>query len=982
MIARTIHLFAFTWFLSAVASGQTPHWIWLGEKESNEKIPREVVFDREFEVESPVSSIQLTMATMYCRAQLMLDDRVIAELDPFDPLTDQALQMSLAAGSHRLSVRAASIDGPSAFFVQLKLKTVQGKTHSVVTDRSWQQGGISVVERSVVERSPVQESLLVPDGRRVQIGAVENYEQWKQALGDAGDVDPASFQLTPGFEIRLVRTAKPAEDSWVSMAFDPDGRLIIAKEKSGLLRMELSPDGQSVTKVESFAESLQECRGLAFIQRDLYANANNSKKLVRVPMSTSGFGEPELVFASTGGVGHGRNDLALGPDGKLYSIHGDAVDLPNGNGVTDFTSPFREASEEEQTREGHLLRIDPDSKVVELLAAGLRNPFGIDFNEDGEVFSYDADAEFDMGAPWYRPTRVSHLVSGADYGWRGVTGSWPPYYPDHADNALHNLDIGKGSPTAVKFGTRSQFPDPFQDALFILDWAYGRIVAVHMVPRGASYLMQAETFLQGRPLNVTDLDFAPDGSMYLVTGGRQTQSALYRVRWVGTNDALAKERVAAAKSNWLSRCDTKAGQSRRRRRLLESQLITPPGPEPLEMAWDALGDSDPWISYAGRNLLERQPIDSWASRALAEPASRTAAQALLALSRSGDVRWTSQVVQRLNQIVPTINDQRDRLALLQAYRLCFQHLDRWKPGLRQETSRALNDIYPCHSDVGPIQSHNWILSELLVELQHPEVVSKSVQLLLNADNQRDQMQYLNVLRRAKIGWTTEDRHDYFSSLQQAEQYLVGAGMAGFLQKIRDEALSNCDANEREKMVQVLDQSLDVMSRERPASTTRPMVREWSLSDFPKADVAPIEGNVKRGAEVFVAAQCASCHRYGARGALVGPDLTSAARRFSRRDLLSSILDPSKVIAQNYQAIQVVTVDGRSYTGLAPMIGDYRSPLLRLATDPASPMEIIEIAKQDIESQKPSTVSWMPLGLLNHFSRQEIEDLLAYLRSSP
>ncbi len=167
---------------------------------------------------------------------------------------------------------------------------------------------------------------------------------------------------------------------------------------------------------------------------------------------------PELLFASCGGVGHGRNDLAVGPDRKLYSIHGDSVDLPTE--AIDYTSPFREARRGKKTSEGHLLRIDPESGDVELLAAGLRNPFGIDFNSDGEIFTYDADAEYDMGSPWYRPTRVSQLLIGGDYGWRGVTKQWPSYYPDHPDNTRPNLDIGKGSPTAVKFGTRSNFPCP------------------------------------------------------------------------------------------------------------------------------------------------------------------------------------------------------------------------------------------------------------------------------------------------------------------------------------------------------------------------------------------------------------------------------------------------------------------------------------------------------------------------------------------
>ena len=121
----------------------------------------------------------------------------------------------------------------------------------------------------------------------------------------------------------------------------------------------------------------------------------------------------------------------------------------------------------------------------------------------------------------------------------------------------------------MAFGTGSRFPPPYRDALFILDWAYGRIVAVHCLPHGASYLCEAETFLKGRPLNVTDLDFAPDGSMYLITGGRKTQSALYRIRFTGERP-----------SNELGKIDERhmdhtAARARKRRGELEALLTAP-----------------------------------------------------------------------------------------------------------------------------------------------------------------------------------------------------------------------------------------------------------------------------------------------------------------------------------------------------------------------------------------------------------------------
>ena len=54
---------------------------------------------------------------------------------------------------------------------------------------------------------------------------------------------------------------------------------------------------------------------------------------------------------------------------------------------------------------------------------------------------------------------------------------------------------------------------------------YGKIDAVHLQRAGASYTGRAEVFLKGRPLNVTGLDFGPDGAMYFVTGGRRKPAA-------------------------------------------------------------------------------------------------------------------------------------------------------------------------------------------------------------------------------------------------------------------------------------------------------------------------------------------------------------------------------------------------------------------------------------------------------------------------
>jgi glucose/arabinose dehydrogenase len=351
----------------------------------------------------------------------------------------------------------------------------------------------------------------------IAITPLDNYEQWKAALNTGSDDPPPPITLLPGFEIERLRTARPEEGSWIALSFDPKGRAIIAREKRGLLRFTLAPGS---VQVETIDDTLQEVRGLLPAFGALYANANVSRGLFRL-RDTSGddrFDQVTLLHATAAG-GHGRNSLALGPDGSLALISGDSVPvLP---GVHRLTPPLVPGLLPGDTLpHGHLLRVDREGASGSLVASGLRNPVGLDFNADGEAFTYDADAETDMGTPWYRPTHVRHLVSGADFGWRRVTGRWPPYYPDQPDNPPVTLATGKGSPTAIKFGTRSNFPSAYQRALFMLDWSYGRILAVHLTPSGAGYTGRAETFLRGRPLNVTGLDFGPDGAMYFVTGGR------------------------------------------------------------------------------------------------------------------------------------------------------------------------------------------------------------------------------------------------------------------------------------------------------------------------------------------------------------------------------------------------------------------------------------------------------------------------------
>src|SRR5262245_21198862 len=384
--------------------------------------------------------------------------------------------------------------------------------------------------------------------------------------------------------------------------------MVIAREDRGLLRLTLPTSTTTPVRIETINTNLLECRGLLFAYDALYVNANNSKGLYRL-RDTNGddqFDEVTLLKTTPGNVGHGRNQLALGPDGMIYSIHGDDVFLPS-EGVT-TNSPFAHYGEDRLLSStwdkhvfsayvkmpcGHLIRTDRDGQTWELVAGGMRNPFGIAFNADGELFTFDADMEWDVGLPWYHPTRVLHIVPGGDYGWRRGTAVLPVWSPDTLPSAV---DIGLASPTAVMFGMKSHFPAPYRDALFILDWAYGRILAVHLTPTNATYTGRFEVILKGRPLNVTGLDFGPDGAMYFVTGGRRTQSGLYRVR------ALRPEPMNVAKTSNSNTSDL-ARLTRRKPEELHGHRDL----QALDFVWKALSGNR-WTQYAARMALESLPV--------------------------------------------------------------------------------------------------------------------------------------------------------------------------------------------------------------------------------------------------------------------------------------------------------------------------------------------------------------------------------------
>ncbi len=236
---------------------------------------------------------------------------------------------------------------------------------------------------------------------------------------------------------------------------------------------------------------------------------------------------------------HGPHAPILGPDGLIYLMLGNHTFV---EGELADTSPHHDFYDGElitpkyEDANGHasgikapggsVVRTDTKGSFLELFVGGFRNAYDHAFNRDGELFTFDSDMEWDVALPWYRPTRVNHLIPGAEFGWRSGWSKWPAYYVDSLP-AL--LDIGRGSPTGVVFYDHDRFPEKYHGAFFMCDWSQGRVLAVHMQRDKGTYRGESEIFLEGRPLNCSDIDVGPDGWLYICVGGRNTEGSILRV---------------------------------------------------------------------------------------------------------------------------------------------------------------------------------------------------------------------------------------------------------------------------------------------------------------------------------------------------------------------------------------------------------------------------------------------------------------------
>ena len=937
---------------------------------------------------------------------------------------------SIRAGTNELVAVVRNAGGDAGFSCRLVLTDAEGGSRVVESDTSWTAAEPSSPQAVVAAR-------LVG-----QAGAMP----WGDVLARKATPPPAQplFAVADGFAIERLFVVPPDElGSWVCLTTDPAGRLLASDQgDKGLVRITPAPlDGSRPTRVERIPVEMSHAQGMLWAFDALYVicNGGPANGLNRIT-DTDGDDVLDRVEKLRGFEGlseHGPHNILLSPDGKkLFIICGNNTKVPFA--IKNVTEPQtmggirstqrRAALPPDGTSRvpanwdedliiprmwdagghavgilapgGFIVSTDPDGKAWEIWSAGYRNPYDMAFNADGELFAYDSDMEWDLGLPWYKPTRVNHATSGSELGWRSGAGNWPACYPDCVP-AL--IDIGPGSPVGVAFGYGAKFPHKYQRALYICDWTFGTMYAIHLEPDSSTYRGTKEEFLSRSPLPLTDVTVGRDGAVYFIVGGRGAKSELYRVTYRGpepTTPADARDTAGAAE--------------RRTRHALESLHHRTEDPAAaVALALPELASPDRFVRYAARVALEHQPLELWQERALGLQEPRSVIAAAIAVARQAEPPAQAAVLAALDRIDVMALDAAGKVDLLRAYELALIRLGAPTAEVASRIASRFCPLFP--SGVFDLDRE---LASMLVAVRAPGIVTKLVGLLAassgsggatniapsEADLRRLiernsgygsavraslekrsdllQIHYAYVLRTVteKDAWSTADRSRYYEWFSRAREWAGGESFRKFLTNIEMESMAGMSENEKLAL-----ETLGVRKRYVPPPLPKPEGpgRIWTVENVmavvekPDADGLAKGRDFEHGKRTFAAARCVVCHRHGDDGGATGPDLTQAGGRFQVKDLVEAIIHPSKVVSDQYRATIVQTADGRVVTG---RIVNESPEKIVVVTDPEDATKFIEIRRADIDELLPANESLMPKGLLDELNAAEVLDLLAYTLS--
>ena len=472
----------------------------------------------------------------------------------------------------------------------------------------------------------------------------------QESGADAG----AAMKTAPGLRCSVAAGDSLVHDAF-SMTTDPAGRPVVSGP--GYVRTLLDDDGDGrYDRGVDWAAPRQGAQGMWREGNQLlYVADGGLWRSTDRDGDLRGDGGAEQLLRLPTGNEHDAHAIRRGPDGWWYLTAGNFAMDAMRSLLNDPASPVQEP------RGGAIWRISPDFRTRGVWAHGLRNTYDFDFLPGGEIVTCDSDEESELSLPAYRPTRVLVAGPGSDGGW--VSTAWiDPPVRLAAPATLATL--GRGSPTGVCVYNHDALGRQYRGAAVVLDWTFGRVVAVFPEPTGDggswSYPGRCRNEVILEPGGAggfapTDVCVAPNGDLLIITGGRGTAGTLYRLSPADSPAATAQlsdapERLTAAIELLEAPCPFEAWSIATWR----PQLTDAAAADLLSLfAGDgsAGGDADSLMRAAQLLAYTQRPVPAQTLRAAIESDDAARAAAGWYLAGRGNIAGGPEELRRLEQSV-------------------------------------------------------------------------------------------------------------------------------------------------------------------------------------------------------------------------------------------------------------------------------------------------------------------------------------------